>query len=93
MADTALDVEHLFTLTAQVSVPRHTQLAGGPQGTRVAADVSGGTFEGSKLRGTLVTPGGDWVTMRALRLAQRPPGRGHRGVGEGSVTYEVYALR
>ncbi len=65
MTATALDVEFLFTLTAQVAVPRHARLVGGPQGTRVAADVTGGTFAGPRLTGTVATPGGDWVTMRA----------------------------
>jgi hypothetical protein len=36
----------------------------------VAADVTGGTFEGPRLRGTVVTPGGDWVTVRANGTVQ-----------------------
>jgi len=37
----------------------------GPRGTRVIAIVTGGSFEGPKLRGTVDNSGGDWVTMRA----------------------------
>ena len=33
-------------------------------GTRVIVPVSGGTFEGPKLKGTVVEPGGDWINKR-----------------------------
>jgi hypothetical protein len=63
MPETSLPVEHLFTLTAA------TQTAGlitnGPQGTRVVVGVTGGSFEGPRLKGTIKGPGGDWVTLRA----------------------------
>lgn len=42
----------------------------GPSGTRMVAAVAGGTFEGPKLRGTVVPPGGDWVTARSNRVLQ-----------------------
>jgi uncharacterized protein DUF3237 len=32
---------------------------------RVIVPVSGGTFEGPKLKGTIVGPGGDWIARRA----------------------------
>ena len=31
---------------------------------RVVVPVSGGTFEGPKLKGTVVGPGGDWIVVR-----------------------------
>ena len=73
MAETTLPVEHLFTLTA------HTQpggtIAGGPHGTRRVTAITGGTFVGPKLRGTIAEhPGGDWLLVRAdgsLRLDVR----------------------
>ncbi len=64
MAMTQLDAEHLFTLTADVPGSRNAQIPGGPAGTRVIANVTGGTFEGERLRGTIVGPGGDWVSVR-----------------------------
>lgn len=64
MVTTQLDVEHLFTLTAEVPGNPNAQIRGGPSGTRVIANVTGGTFEGERLRGTIIGPGGDWVSVR-----------------------------
>ncbi len=37
----------------------------GPAGaTRVAVAIAGGSFQGPRLRGTLVAPGGDWIVGR-----------------------------
>jgi hypothetical protein len=65
VAETSLPVEHLFTLTANTAGA--TLVQGGPAGTRVIVGVTGGTFEGPRLRGTIEPPGGDWVTQRADR--------------------------
>ena len=61
---TTLPVEHLFTVTA-LTDPAPTFIANAPQGTRLVVAVTGGTFEGPRLRGTVHPVGGDWVTMRA----------------------------
>jgi hypothetical protein len=37
-------------------------LGSGPVGSRNIVAVTGGTFEGPKLKGTVLGPGGDWVT-------------------------------
>jgi len=37
-------------------------LGSGPAGSRNIVAVTGGTFEGPKLKGTVLGPGGDWVT-------------------------------
>lgn len=37
-------------------------LGSGPVGSRNVVAVTGGTFEGPRLKGTVVGPGGDWVT-------------------------------
>jgi hypothetical protein len=37
---------------------------GSPGVNRVIVPVSGGTFEGPKLKGTVVGPGGDWIVRR-----------------------------
>lgn len=40
-------------------------MRGGPAGRRLIAAVTGGTFEGPKLKGTVAPlTGGDWVTIR-----------------------------
>ncbi len=58
-----LPVEKLFTITADTTPP--TFVNGGPQGSRMIVAVTGGTFEGPKLKGTIHGAGGDWLTMRA----------------------------
>lgn len=67
MATTQLNVEHLFTLTAELGDSTHALIKDGPQGTRTIASVTGGTFTGPRLSGTIVPPGGDWVSVRADR--------------------------
>ncbi len=63
MADETVAVEHIFTVTANTA--QQAVIAGAPSGTRVMVNVSGGTFEGPNLKGTVLAGGGDWVTARA----------------------------
>ena len=56
-------LEHLFTLTATLR-ERPPALLNAPQGSRVIVTVTGGHFEGPKLRGTVDNSGGDWVSLR-----------------------------
>lgn len=63
MPESSLPVEYLFTITANTA--NNTMIQGAPQGTRLIVAVTGGTFEGPKLKGTIDAPGGDWLTMRA----------------------------
>jgi hypothetical protein len=44
-------------------VSKPTDIGTGPQGTRTVFDVTGGTFEGSRLRGTVLPSGGDWLLV------------------------------
>lgn len=67
MATTQLNAEHLFTITAELGDSSNAFIKGGPQGTRTIASVTGGHFDGPRLKGTIVPPGGDWVTNRADR--------------------------
>lgn len=58
-----IQTRHLFTLTAEV--PGIVDLGATPQGTRRIATVSGGTFRGERLSGTILpVPGGDWILVR-----------------------------
>ncbi|MEM9561994.1 MAG: DUF3237 domain-containing protein [Actinomycetota bacterium] len=73
MASDQLDAEFLFSLTAEIGETSYP-IRKGPVGTRVVAEVTGGQFEGPKIRGTVVPPGGDWVYAqpdRTLRLDVR----------------------
>ena len=67
MASVQLDVDFLFTLTAEIGDTSNAFIRNGPVGSRYIAPVSGGHFEGPKVKGTIVPPGGDWVFARADR--------------------------
>ena len=51
----------LMTMHADLKDP--VSVGSGPHGDRVVYDVTGGTFEGEKLKGTLLASGGDWITI------------------------------
>lgn len=70
MARTQIDVEHLFTMTAELGDSSSALIRNGPAGTRFVVPVSGGSFEGPRLRGRIVPPGGDWVWSRPNRIAK-----------------------
>lgn len=73
MPETSLPAEHLFTITCDLTPP--VVIPNGPHGTRVIVNVTGGTFEGPQVKGTVAAgPGGDWLTMApdgSLRLDVR----------------------
>lgn len=60
---TSLAAEFLFSFEAQLG--SRAAVENGPQGTRVIRDVTGGHFEGPRLKGLIEGPAGDWVTVRA----------------------------
>ncbi|HEX4642437.1 MAG TPA: DUF3237 domain-containing protein [Candidatus Acidoferrales bacterium] len=55
--------EYLGKLRADIS--SRTVVEKGPQGTRTIAQIAGGRFEGPRLKATVLTPAGDWITNRA----------------------------
>ncbi|MBA3653822.1 MAG: DUF3237 domain-containing protein [Actinobacteria bacterium] len=64
MPETYLTVEALFTITITTSPP--VMIPDGPQGGRMFVAVTGGTFEGDRLRGTVLAgSGGDYLTLRS----------------------------
>ena len=75
MSASSLPVELLFRI--EYETPDAPAVVGnGPHGNRLVLGASAGTFSGPRLRGTVVPPGGDWVTMGA----------------DGSVRIDVRAL-
>lgn len=54
---------HLFTLKLQVAGMQ--QIGATPGGSRRIGLVAGGTFEGERLRGTVLPGGADWLLLRA----------------------------
>ena len=55
--------EYLGTLRADIG--SRTPIENGPQGTRTIVQVTGGRFEGPRLKASVQTPAGDWITNRA----------------------------
>ncbi len=53
---------HIFTITLQAGAPQSLGLAAG--GERRPVPVTGGRFEGERLRGTVLEGGSDWITVR-----------------------------
>ena len=56
-----MKLEHLVTYHADLKPA--VVVGPGPNGNRVIVDVVGGTFEGPRLRGTILPSGADWLTV------------------------------
>src|ERR1700716_2051966 len=54
-----------FLMMLQVVVAPLQKLGAVPHGTRVIAPITGGTFEGPRLRGKILPGGGDWTLSRS----------------------------
>ena len=56
-------LEYLGTLRAETGT--RTVVENGPQGTRTIVQLVGGRFEGPRVKASVQTPAGDWITNRA----------------------------
>jgi hypothetical protein len=56
-----MELVHEFTLRA--SLGESFQIGGGPAGSRVVAEIGGGTVKGERISGELVGPGADWALL------------------------------
>ena len=54
--------EYLGRLRADIG--SRTVLENGPQGTRTIVQIVGGSFEGPRVKASVQTPAGDWITNR-----------------------------
>src|SRR5438046_2789624 len=52
-------------MTLRLTTAPVVTLGGTPQGQRTIWPVTGGTFEGDRLRGKVLPGGADWVTTRS----------------------------
>lgn len=60
------EVQTEFLFEMDVELEDNSLVIGGtPEGMRLVAYVTGGTFEGPRLRGTIPPGGGDWATIRS----------------------------
>jgi Protein of unknown function (DUF3237) len=66
---TALPAEHLFDM--HVDLPP-AQAIPTPVGARITFITTGGVIEGPKLRGELLSGGGDWLLAQPRRLPHLP---------------------
>jgi hypothetical protein len=55
--------EYLGRLRAETGT--RTVVENGPQGTRTIVQIVGGRFEGPRVKASVQTPAGDWITNRA----------------------------
>ncbi len=59
-----VETEFLFEMQAELeAVPNF--VGASPEGTRLIANVAGGTFQGPKIKGTIAPSGADWLLIRA----------------------------
>jgi hypothetical protein len=54
-------LEHILTFRADLRDP--VDVGAGPIGARQIFDVSGGSFEGPRLKGSVLPSGADWILM------------------------------
>ena len=59
-----LDHSFLMTLEMDVAAAQSRQIGQTADGRRVIAPIIGGSFEGPRLRGTVLPGGADWVRIR-----------------------------
>ncbi len=84
---TELKTEFLFTMSADLAEAQ--DVGATPQGNRRIYYVTGGTFEGPKLKGEVLPGGGDWALVRpdgAVQLDVRATLR----TGDGELIYTTY---
>lgn len=56
-----MKLEYLMTYNAELKAG--VSMGKGPYGARSFGEVAGGRFEGPKLKGSLLTGGGDWILI------------------------------
>jgi hypothetical protein len=80
-------LEHLYDMHVDLEAPQ--VIGQTPVGVRQVYIVKGGTFEGPKMKGTVLPGGGDWATIRpdgALQLDVRATAR----IEDGALVYASY---
>ena len=83
-----MKLEFLLEYTADLQLPTPNTGAG-PFGTRGLAVVTGGSFEGPRLKGTLRAGGGDWW-LRGPDGVTRLDVRATFETGDGALIYVQY---
>ncbi len=84
---TELKTEFLFTMSADLAEAQ--DVGATPQGNRRIYYVTGGTFEGPKLKGEVLPGGGDWALVRPDGAVQLDVRATLRAEG-GELIYTTY---
>lgn len=82
--------EFLFSMDAELDAP--DVVGAGPLGMRMIAIVTGGTFEGPGIKGTVMRGGGDWALVRADGVLQIDV-RATLRTDDGAMIYATYGGR
>lgn len=82
-----VELEHLFTVRFEVTAPQ--SLGKTPYGERRIVQVTGGSFEGPKLKGKVVPGGGDWLLLRNDGVLQMDV-RATLQTDDGALIYMTY---
>ena len=83
-------LEHLFEFS--VGVKDAAEAGATPIGTRLIADLTGGTFEGPKMKGTVRASGADWALIDSSGVI-RVDVRAVLETDDGAVIYMPYRGR
>jgi uncharacterized protein DUF3237 len=82
-----MNLEYEFSYVATLKEP--VQVGAGPFGARAFFEVTGGSFEGKRLNGKLLTGGGDWLLIGPDGYA-RLDVRAQLATNDGAVIYVQY---
>lgn len=103
MPESSVPVEFLFHIDAGTVTIGPQMIIGGPQGSRMIASVSGGTFEGPKMKGAVPADVNGAMTLKTAptfetgderyQWLNRVQAVGYGTVDESGVHDDVYALR
>jgi len=81
-------LEHLYDMHVDLEAPQ--VIGAAPAGHRQIFIIKGGTFEGPRIKGTILPGGGDWALMRTDGAIQLDV-RGTLETDDGALIYTSYS--
>ena len=83
------DIETEFLFEMKIDVAPLMEFGHTPAGQRRIAVLTGGSFEGPKIRGKVLPSGGDWIVVRSDGVTQLDV-RAHLQTDDGALIYMTY---